>query len=68
MGGRSREYTHSDKWSWVGELSDSRLNNYGQMTAHKIDRGESDFGKDALNFELSKQYEKRTGSAPGWKR
>ncbi len=68
MGGRSREYTHSDKWSWVGELSDGRLDNYGRMTAHKIDQGQNDIGKNALNYELSRQYQKRTGNSPGWKR
>lgn len=67
MGGRSRNYTHSDRWSWVSELSDSRLENYGRMSGHKFDQGKADMGKEALNYELSKEYEKRKGSAPSWK-
>lgn len=68
MGGRSREYSHSDKWSWVSELSEYRLERYGRMSSHKLDQGGDDIKKGSLNYELSKQYEKRHGVSPSWKR
>lgn len=68
MGGRSRVQKLSDRWSWIEELSDSRLENYGRMSAHKIDQGESDLGKESLNFELARHFENKHGFAPKWKR
>ena len=63
MGGRGREYKRADRWSWIGELSDSRLENYGKMTSYRTD---NDLGKEALNFECSKEYERRFGMKPEW--
>lgn len=68
MGGRSTEYKTSDRWAWIFELSDSRIENYGRMTAHKIDSGNYDIGKESLNYELSRLFESRTGKEPEWKR
>lgn len=68
MGGRSRNEEFSDRWSWIGELSNDRIDSYGRMTAHKIDNGNSDWGKESLNYELSRRYESIHGFSPEWKR
>ena len=63
MGGRGRDYVRADRWSWVGELSNDRLESYGKMSSYK---SESDLGKTALNFECSKEFERRNGFKPEW--
>jgi len=65
MGGRGRDYKSSDRWAWIGELSDSRLEQYGKMSSFKDD---SDLGKMSLNFEASKEFERRHGFTPEWKK
>lgn len=73
MGGRSRkESEYSDNWSWLGNISNDRLENYGKMTAYKIDSMTSNeqhnSGKSTLNWYMTKEYQKRNGSDPWWKR
>jgi len=68
MGGRSRRQVIADRWAWIEELSDSRLESYGRMSAHKIDQGTSDHGKEALNYALSNYFENKHGYSPEWKR
>ena len=63
MGGRGREYKQSEQWSWVGELSNERLDNYGKMSWHHIDESH---GKDALNYECANEFERRHGYRPDW--
>ena len=65
MGGRGRDFTSSDRWAWVGELSDSRLEQYGKMSSYK---DESNIGKMALNYEAAKEFERRHGYTPEWKK
>ena len=70
MGGRGRETQRErkieiDRWAWVQELSDVRLENYGKMSSYQP---ESDLGKTALNWACAKEFERRTGDAPSWKR
>ncbi|MGD9949828.1 MAG: hypothetical protein AB7U29_20080 [Desulfobulbus sp.] len=65
MGGRGRDFSSSEKWAWVGELSDSRLERYGRMSSTK---DESDIGKMALNYECSKEFERRHGCKPEWEK
>lgn len=68
MGGRSREFTHSDRWSWVGELSEKRLDRYGYMSSNKIDNYNDKTRKGALNYELTREYRNRNGVDPEWAR
>lgn len=63
MGGRGREYNHRDKWDWIGELSDDRLERYGKMSSYKV---ESDIGKESLNYWCSQEFERRNGFKPEW--
>ena len=68
MGGRSRKETGlTDRWAWIAELSDQRLNNYGYMSARSIDRNPT-ISKEALNFELGKYFERKFGYKPEWAR
>lgn len=70
MGGRGLRYdeikknNQSDNWSWLSELTDKRLENYGKMSWHQSDDGGS---KDALNYYAVKEYENRNGFTPDWK-
>lgn len=66
MGGRSREYPQSDRWAWVQELSDYRLERYGMMSWHKSDQYEDTIRKGALNYALTQEYERRNGVKPEW--
>lgn len=67
MGGRSRKQTLPDRWDWVKELTDSRLDSYGRMSNHKLlsheDNGHS---KAALNGECALEFERRHGYKPTW--
>jgi hypothetical protein len=68
MGGRSRKALHKDRWAWITELSDSRLEGYGKMSADKsfdFD-GVSNIAKQALNHHAAKEYESRHGVLPKW--
>jgi len=65
MGGRGREQQQKDRWDWVSELSDSRLERYGKMSSHK---DAADMQKGALNWACAKEYERRKGAAPEWKK
>lgn len=64
MGGRGRNTEKKDRWDWVKELSDSRLESYGKMSGHK---SKDDISKDALNWACAKEFERRTGGKPEWK-
>lgn len=72
MGGRGREAFQKDRWDWVTELSDSRLEGYGTMSLNWKDQGGNksitDYSKEALNFACSKEFERRHGYTPGWKK
>ncbi len=65
MGGRGRDFSSSDRWAWVGELSDYRLEQYGKMSSYK---DESDIGKSVLNYEAAKEFKRRHGIDPEWKK
>ncbi|WP_415878986.1 hypothetical protein [Methylomonas sp. TEB] len=76
MGGRSREsqkeLVHSDYWAWVSELSNERLERYGQYTQIEMDQvyrqgRQYNRSPDALNHELTKEYRARFGTDPEWK-
>lgn len=62
MGGRSRQVKTQDRWQWVSELSEYRLQQYGLMSMHQS----GDIKKDALNYALSNEYEARHGKKPTW--
>ena len=68
MGGRSRINTNNDRWSWVQELSDSRLQAYGRMSIASYRKGDntSRDNRQSLNYWLSREYENRYGGQPGW--
>ncbi len=66
MGGRGRSIDRSDRWDWVSELSDYRLQQYGRMSNHQSDDGKN-VSKDVLNWACTKEYESRHGKAPSWK-
>jgi len=65
MGGRGRNTEVKDRWDWVKELSDTRLESYGKMSSHK---DPADISKGALNWACAKEYERRTGGNPEWKK
>ena len=67
MGGRGRETKYKDRWDWVKELSDQRLENYGRMSGDKMS-ARRDFSKEALNWACANEYERRTGVTPTWKK
>lgn len=66
MGGRSRQQKLPDRWDWVKELSDNRLDNYGKMSAAKYRENYSDRSKSALHNEAAAEFERRHGSKPSW--
>lgn len=71
MGGRGRITPNdglTDRWAWIADLSAVRLEKYGHMTKNLIDSGRADESKEALNFELSKYYERKHGIKPDWSR
>lgn len=65
MGGRGTIKT-TDRWAWVQELSDYRLERYGFMSMHHYKQGNDDVRKGAFNYELSHEYERRHGVKPSW--
>lgn len=68
MGGRSR-VVNKDRWDWVKELSDSRLDNYGRMSiaSNRNDIDSRSFDRRAsLNYWLAKEHSNRNGSEPSW--
>lgn len=67
MGGRGRDIEHQDRWDWVKELPNDRLERYGKMSAYKVDT-RTDYSKEALNFECANEYKRRHGHDPKWKR
>jgi hypothetical protein len=70
MGGRSREgHQLTDRWKWIGELSEERFNNYAKYSQIQAseDRKNGVNGSAAnLNFQLAKFYESKHGSEPSW--
>jgi len=70
MGGRGREQKTKDRWSWVSELSDSRLEGYGKMSLDWPNRYGNkpitDYSKEALNFACANEFERRYGQRPAW--
>ena len=69
MGGRSRA-VNQDRWDWVKELSDSRLDNYGRMSiaSNRNDNvSRSHDRRESLNYWLAQEYSNRKGSEPSWK-
>jgi len=70
MGGRSRERQNFvDRWSFIGELSNERLENYGKYTREfmlSLGGMGGIHNKDAFNHELSKEFERRHGYMPSW--
>ena len=68
MGGRSRKIEKQGRWDFIKELSDDRLHNYGVMSSKKHDsaQGWESPGKEALNFEAAKEFERRHGQKPYW--
>lgn len=73
MGGRS-EHRHDrdipDRFSWIRELSDERLENYGRYGAIAVDHAERHRGRspDVVNYYASIEYKNRHGVEPDWKR
>jgi len=65
MGGRGRNIQNKDRWDWVKELSDSRLESYGKMSSYK---DPADLRKVALNWACVQEFERRTGGSPEWKK
>lgn len=68
MGGRSRQQRPQGRWDFLKELSDERLHRYGVMSSKKYDSalGWESLGKETLNFEASREYERRHGTTPYW--
>lgn len=81
MGGRSKEgHQLTDRWKWIAELSEERLNNYGKYSAIESEQhraaGLSDSqsalvrGREGsastLNFQLSEYYKSKYGVEPEW--
>lgn len=72
MGGRSRrvqqdrEPFRGDRWEWLGELNQDRLNNYGWMARSAQFEGEGDhrLQKEALFGEVCREWERRYGERP----
>lgn len=64
MGGRGRTTRNKDRWDWVQELSDDRLQKYGHMSAYKAQH--DNHQKGPLNFALAKEHERRFGFKPNW--
>jgi hypothetical protein len=73
MGGRSRrpsenDRVYADREKWILTVSDSRLEQYGRMSAHKIDQGHASISKRYLNGLTSREFERRNGYKPEWDR
>lgn len=70
MGGRGREHHQKDRWDWVKELSDYRLEGYGRMSLDWPNRWGNkpitDYSKEALNWACAKEFERRHGVKPEW--
>jgi len=66
MGGRSRKYTPPDRWDWLQEISDQRLERYGRMSGHKVKDGSADLSKFALHNEAASEFKRRHGYNPDW--
>ncbi len=81
MGGRSKQgHQLTDRWQWIEDLSEERLNNYGRYSQIETDAhraaGLSDSqsalvrGREGsaanLNFQLAKYYESKYGAEPEW--
>lgn len=70
MGGRSKEkHQLTDRWAWIGELSEERFNNYAKYSqiqaAFERDNGIKGTAAD-LNFQLAKYYQAKHGTEPAW--
>lgn len=61
-----REHVHSDHWSWVGDLSDQRLENYGHVMARREQEGILQDEQGAFLRELRKEHRHRSGELPLW--
>lgn len=61
-----REHIHSDHWSWVGSLSDQRLENYGHVMARREQEGTLENEQGAFLRELRKEHRHRNGELPLW--
>ena len=68
MGGRSRSVKHQDKWDWIKELSNERLENYGYMSSKQstFSDGVENISKSSLNYFAGKEFESRHGMLPSW--
>ncbi len=62
MGGRGSEYVYTNKWDFIEDISDYRLDRYGLMTSHHQD----DVRKGAFNHNLAAEYAFRHGRVPSW--
>lgn len=66
MGGRSRKQPFVDRWDWVKDLSDNRLDKYGQMSCIKSHQNPADESKRSLNYWAAQEFERRKGYKPTW--
>lgn len=76
MGGRSRTYNKDDRWDWLKDLSDDRLNNYGHMAEKSLRQDDKPINaqtdqvtrdqREALYDNVAKEYERRNGGKPEW--
>ncbi|MGR8934848.1 MAG: hypothetical protein ACU837_10735 [Gammaproteobacteria bacterium] len=70
MGGRSREpQKHRDRWSFISELPNDRLENYGRYTEQFIASLGGQGGihnKLDFNRRLADEYQNRYGTRPAW--
>jgi hypothetical protein len=78
MGGRSRMNFKivSKRWGWLSELSDSRLDQYGRMSAKSI-ANDTKFinaktlpvetqGRISLHIKAADEFKRRNGNFPTW--
>ena len=76
MGGRSREpeFLKADGFAFVSELSDERLNSYGNYSSAAVQNWDggstTEHGipknTETLNNRAADEYIKRTGQVPAW--
>lgn len=70
MGGRSREpEDYRNRWSFIGDLSNQRIENYGKYTEQFISSlgGQGGiYNKLDFNRRLADEYQNRYGVRPAW--
>ena len=70
MGGRGRPERKPevlpDRFMWLREVPDDRLERYGHMTGNRYAEGQSTIGQEALMDHAAREWERRHGEEPEW--